>query len=236
MTKQNDVLSRRHEQTGAWFFNSSEFRDWVSGPAKMLWCPGIPGAGKTVLASISVDYLKTVFKDENVAVLCVFCSYADQGNQKTIDLVASILEQLVRIKGVTDELRVICRQHQMRNTRPGLPELSEILQSVFRGFTKAFIVIDALDECPETTRESFLGEIYKLRHLAHLLVTSRHSSSVAHLFPDPLRLEIHASNTDLEMYVRSKTQQDHHLARIVRQDLSLQEEIVVTVVGNARGM
>lgn len=53
---------------------------------------------------------------------------------------------------------------------------------------------------------------------------------------DPLHLEIHASNTDLELYVGSKIQQDHHLARNVRHDLSLQEEIVVTVVGNAKGM
>lgn len=142
VTKQNDVLSRRHEKTGAWFLNSSEFVNWVAGPARMLWCPGIPGAGKTVIASVSVDHLQTIFKDEDAAVLCIFCSYADQAHQTSVDLVASILEQMVQTKGVTDEIRALHRRHQTRTTRPGLKELSDLLQSVIQSFPKVFIVID----------------------------------------------------------------------------------------------
>lgn len=202
----------------------------------MLWCPGIPGAGKTVLASIAVDYLKTTFKDEDVAVLFVFCNHADQGNQKSIDLVASVLAQLVQARGVTDEVRTLYQRHQTRATRPGLREISDLLQSVIQASTKVFIVIDALDECPETTRETFVGEIQRLRDTAHLLVTSRQISFIARGFPNAIQLEIHASDSDLEIYIRSKTQQDPRLARHLEQDPSLQEVVVATIIDNARGM
>ena len=206
----------------------------------MLWCPGIPGAGKTVLASIAVDHLRTTFKDQESALLCVFCSYADQERQTSTDLVASILEQLVRTKRITSEIRSLYQRHQTRTTHPGLAELSKLLQSMIEKSAKVFIIIDALDECPKTTRRAFVGEIHKLRSRAHLLVTSRPASAIAHAhdleFHDAIHLEIHALNTDLEMYIRAKTQQDHALARYLKQDLLLQEEVVTTIIDNAKGM
>ena len=44
---QNDLLVRRQEGTGLWFLNSEEFMQWMNEPNQTLFCPGIPGAGKT---------------------------------------------------------------------------------------------------------------------------------------------------------------------------------------------
>jgi len=40
-SKQSDVLSGRLEQTGEWFLESDEFKDWFKGTQKTLWCRGI---------------------------------------------------------------------------------------------------------------------------------------------------------------------------------------------------
>ena len=49
-TKQRDVASKRHEGTGEWFLACEKFTAWLSGSAdSVLWCPGEPGAGKTVM-------------------------------------------------------------------------------------------------------------------------------------------------------------------------------------------
>ena len=197
--KQSDILSRRHEQTGAWFLNSSEFQSWMAGPPRMLWCSGMPGAGKTVLASVSCDYLKAIFENKDVAVLCIFFNYTDPGHQTCVDLVSSILLQLVQTKGVTEELRTIYHRHQARASRPAHEELWNLLQPMIQEFTKVFIIIDALDECPEPTRSAFVGEMHKLGSFAHLLVTSRHGCSVAHEFQDAVQREIHALDTDLDL-------------------------------------
>lgn len=234
--KQKDTFRRRHEQTGDWFLKSSEFQTWITDSAQTLFCPGIPGAGKTILASVAVDYLRNRFDDAGSAVVCVFCNHADEGHQRHIDLVASILEQLLQRKGVTDELMMLYQRHQSRRTHPEPGELLELLYSTIQDFERVFVIIDALDECPETTRKEFVNEVHRLRSVASLLITSRQVKSIEDEFHDATHLEIHALDTDLEIYIRTRTQQDHRLVLYMEKDPSLQEEIVQTILGNARGM
>ncbi|OXV08527.1 hypothetical protein Egran_03710, partial [Elaphomyces granulatus] len=47
-----EVLSTRQTGTGTWFINKEEFQTWLHNEKQLLYCPGIPGAGKTVLASM----------------------------------------------------------------------------------------------------------------------------------------------------------------------------------------
>ena len=46
--KHHDCLSRRQEGTGSWILESVEFKSWVQGKGKLLWCSGMPGAGKSI--------------------------------------------------------------------------------------------------------------------------------------------------------------------------------------------
>lgn len=39
--KQADVLQSVQPGTGKWFLESDKFRNWLSGDASLLWCPGI---------------------------------------------------------------------------------------------------------------------------------------------------------------------------------------------------
>jgi ankyrin repeat domain-containing protein 50 len=52
--KHKDVRARRLEDTGQWLLDREEFRIWRDDPQpnSILWCHGIPGAGKTVLSSV----------------------------------------------------------------------------------------------------------------------------------------------------------------------------------------
>ena len=52
----------------------------MTGEQNQLLCSGIPGAGKTVLASIVINNLLTQF-DNDVAVTWVYCSYKEKGSQ-----------------------------------------------------------------------------------------------------------------------------------------------------------
>jgi hypothetical protein len=40
-----------------WLLDSDEFQTCLDTDKQTLFCPGIPGAGKTILSSIVVDYL-----------------------------------------------------------------------------------------------------------------------------------------------------------------------------------
>ena len=38
---QNDVYTRCQAGTGQWFLDLPDFKDWLSGGLRTLWCPGI---------------------------------------------------------------------------------------------------------------------------------------------------------------------------------------------------
>lgn len=48
--RQNDVFEERQNGTGEWILRSEEFQDWVNGRNTTLYCSGISGSGKTVIA------------------------------------------------------------------------------------------------------------------------------------------------------------------------------------------
>ena len=45
--QQSDFISRRQAGTGEWLLGSEQFKTWVETEKQTLFCPGIPGAGKT---------------------------------------------------------------------------------------------------------------------------------------------------------------------------------------------
>jgi hypothetical protein len=51
----NDFIARRQAGTGQWLLDSTEYQTWVETNKQTLFCPGIPGAGKTILTSIVVE-------------------------------------------------------------------------------------------------------------------------------------------------------------------------------------
>jgi DNA replication protein DnaC len=94
--QQQDIITRRQEGTGQWFIDSAEFKRWLQGSDKTLFCPGIPGAGKTMMAAIVVNHLCRTTRGDNIGVAYLFCSYKEQADQSTASLLAALLKQLVQ--------------------------------------------------------------------------------------------------------------------------------------------
>src|ERR1700712_1045056 len=92
--QQHDFISRKEEGTGQWFLDSAEFKAWQQGPEKTLFCPGIPGAGKTMIAAIAIDHLYKRSRSEEIGVAYLFCNYKAQQVQTSTALLAVVLKQL----------------------------------------------------------------------------------------------------------------------------------------------
>lgn len=57
MAEQQDVISKRQPGTGQNLLGSVEFQTWCGAANQSLVCPGIPGAGKTMLTAIFIEHL-----------------------------------------------------------------------------------------------------------------------------------------------------------------------------------
>ena len=75
-SQQNDFIERQQEGTGKWLLESNEFQQWQKGEKHILFCPGIPGAGKTITTSIVVDYLLKLHRnDGTVGIAFLYCNF-----------------------------------------------------------------------------------------------------------------------------------------------------------------
>jgi hypothetical protein len=45
--QQSDFIARRQEGSGEWLLKSGEFQQWLAQSSRTLFCPGMPGAGKS---------------------------------------------------------------------------------------------------------------------------------------------------------------------------------------------
>jgi nucleoside phosphorylase len=93
--KQQDVHSQAVEGTGTWIIDDPNFRLWLAGPNEVLWCRGVPGAGKTVLTSIIIDHLVKHYDNQNVGVAWIYLNYREKDLQTIENLFASLICQLI---------------------------------------------------------------------------------------------------------------------------------------------
>ena len=238
-SQQNDFISRRQEGTGQWLLESEEFQTWLNADKQTLFCPGIPGAGKTILTSIVVNELTTRgFNDPTIGIAYIYCNFRRQYEQKIDDLLPSLLKQLAEsqpsLPGTVTELY---NRHDAQRTRPSLDEISRSLQTITTLCSRVFILVDALDECQisDGCRQRFLSGLFNLQTKCgvNLFVTSRPISSIEKEFQGNLKLEIRASKEDVRRYLEGHMFQ---LPGFVVQSPELQEEVKTNIVKAVHGM
>jgi ankyrin repeat domain-containing protein 50 len=183
-----------------------------------------------------VDHLQRKFTDDDIAVAHIYCSYQEREEQTAANLVGSLVQQLVQqCRIIPDKVTALYKRHLRTQTRPSLREFSDLLQLLAPRFSLVVVIIDALDESPESTRENLVAEILKLQPLS-LMVTSRRISSIDLEFEQACHLEIRATHEDVRKYIEGRIKDSGRLKRHLQADPDLQKTIVDTVVNKVKGM
>jgi hypothetical protein len=235
--KQQDVYSRAEKGTGTWILDDPTFNSWLAGRHKILWCWGVPGAGKTVLASIIIDHLVNEFKTDNVGLAWVYIDYREQDLQTMETLFADLLRQLVQTRGKISDSIIKSVGVSWREAKPSLGEYQTLLQEELAQFRKTFVIIDALDELPtKSLRKVLISELRRLDPAIHLLVTSRPLQDVGDMLGNECQIEIRARNEDVILYLESLVQGSDNLRGHIEADPSLQDFMKNFVSQSADGM
>ncbi|KAJ6602566.1 hypothetical protein DFH09DRAFT_1354883 [Mycena vulgaris] len=235
--RQEDIFAARQPGTGDWFLNSEEFKAWKAGLGAKLWCPGIPGAGKTVLMSIIVDHLrKNMQPGEHIGVAAIYLNHKETKIQTPPSLLASIWRQLVLQKPISLEIRQLYEKNYEACTRPSLEDFYQILCSAIIEYSKVYVVVDALDEYPEEQRNTLLNHLAMLGPTVNIMFTSRPHFNIYTIFSTTSTLEIRATEHDIRCYVNAQTSKSLQLSSHIKSRPSLGDEIETQIVGRSDGM
>lgn len=238
-TQHSDLFQRRQPGTCQWLLDSAEYQSWLNIGKQTLFCPGIPGTGKTILTSVVVDHLITRFQnDQTVSIVYIYCSFQRKDEQKYDNLLASLLKQLAQSQNpLPKAIRDLYNRHRKKRTCPSSDEISRLVRTVASLFSRVFVVVDALDEyqASDGCRESFISELFNLQthSTTSIFATSRFVPEVTSKFDKCTILEIRANDDDVKRYLEVHMKGLPSFAQLDRQ---LQEEVKTGISEAADGM
>jgi len=214
-----------------------QWKLWLEGSesARFLWIHGIPGAGKTILASFLIRLCQDhcVATANDTACVYYYCSY--QNNQdEALPLLRWVVGQLCRNTGQIP--KGIHDIHHL-SQQPDMDLLLDALDILLSGMKTVYIVVDAVDE--SMPRADLLELIERLVtdvrfQKVQVLATSRNYFDIETVL-SRLSTSISMSNDEVDKDIRVYAK-----AEIDRKCSSwgpeLKSEVLEALVLGAKGM
>lgn len=185
-----------------------------------------------------VDYLQSTCKDDGTAIAWIYCNYKEKSTQTPENLIGALLKQLMLQRtAVSSNVKSLYEEHRKRNTRPTCEKVAQALRAEVERCSRTFIVVDALDECPEDSgfRLALLNTLRSLGNI-NLMITSRDIPAIEIQFNGKARLDIRATEEDVRRYVKGRIPHEHRLLRHVTADPALQDNMIDTIASHVDGM
>ncbi|EPS43367.1 hypothetical protein H072_2627 [Dactylellina haptotyla CBS 200.50] len=245
-SRHSTVITAREAGTGDWFLYLKEFSNWskYSGSSSgILWCNGIPGAGKSTISSVVIEHLEEVRRKDTTLQTAVAYFYFDFSN-KTIDIrnfTRNLLKQLAfhspQIpQGLVElfESYYASGKTELENQR-----IEDLLIETISKFKTTYIVVDALDECDPEQRFYVLQIFQKLASAgAKVFATSRpHPEDINEALNEARKIELSADADDIKKYINAEIARHQRSAPRARQIHSeLRSHIVESLTRKSNGM
>ena len=201
---------------------------------------------KSLSRSFLIHYLQSSFEHQDIGIAYIYCDYNKTERQTPVNLIADLLRQLVielsltkaKSESIQARLKALYESSIVQNLRPTVNECTGLLREVIKCFPKVFVVIDALDECPEAreVRYTLLKEIKTLQPQVGLLITSRYIPNIAWHLQKATQLEVKASNQDIKNYLVERLHELRNTDCLLRKEIGLHDIIVKIILEKASGM
>ncbi|TFK24828.1 ankyrin [Coprinopsis marcescibilis] len=232
---QVDTLRKRVPNTCSWILDYQQFQRWLV-EGGILWGTGIPGAGKTILASIVIDYLHSIAnEDANVCVAFAYCRYTEPITIE--DILSALVKQLLERhpKKVSVFVKPMYDRHQRTGTRPTQEELLELLEQISSSnvFSAMFFAIDGLDEASSDTQVDILSSLSSFN--IRFFITSRPLDTLKELVPTAVFFDVALRDLDVVLLINQKMKRSPNLRKLLEID-GWKESLVSNILRRSSGM
>ncbi|SCN76759.1 uncharacterized protein FFB20_05357 [Fusarium fujikuroi] len=163
--------------TGSWMLRSQHWNDWLASSTRCLWVHGIPGSGKTILASWLIEnvqsHCKRVSTEKSPCVSAYYYCYFGHHQDEAAPFLRCVITQLSR---QADVISTLTHDLYKRGGEPSISELLGALAQLLLVLSGVYIVIDAVDESdPREELLEVIGTLVTDQRFCNvqILVTSR---------------------------------------------------------------
>ena len=264
--RHQDISNRRLDGVGDWVLQRNEFKSWrrnQDGPASpTLLCYGGQGVGKTYIryksvlqksqamltkfnnktSSLVIDTLHDQACGQNIAVLSLYCDYQAQKDQSAINMIGSLLGQVV-VGGARIPVEVKSAFDGSKK-RGGqglrLPSMLKLFTKTTNSFERVYICIDAVDELLSQNRSELLRALRQIIQDApntRLFLTGRpyiRAELDKYLTLGAYIIHIVTEKEDITRYLTQKMDEDDADPKLMTEDLK--NDIIKTMLGKASEM
>ena len=242
--RSNHDMSRklRCPRTGLWLTEGEEFRQWLKTNNARLWFYGIPGAGKTVLASSVIEEaLRT--SGPSTAVAFFYCDYKDAATQDLSNMLGSLAQQFAKqdeesFAKLRDFYATNNPEHR-QDVKYDSEDLLVLVKAVTVVFDCAMIIVDGLDECGNNT-PMVVDALASLNDgegvTVKTIFLSRNEIEIRERLEKYTEVSIAARSSDLRLYVAAEIDLRMRKKRLRIKDQSLKGHILERLVEGADGM
>jgi hypothetical protein len=95
LQQHRDAIARHQHGTGDWFLDEDSYQTWAGSSCGTLVCPGVPGAGKTIMAALVIERQIRVAQTSKKPVVFIYFNYKRQDQQTLRHTLQTFLRQVV---------------------------------------------------------------------------------------------------------------------------------------------
>lgn len=225
---QSHLVHNRQPGTRKWLLESDEWESWLGSKEKTLYCPGIPGSGKTFTTAMVIENIDCLSKRHDWIFAYVFCSYQQRKENMCEILLRSLLRMILeQTTQVSDEIQ----RWSTRNKDPSIEEIKEQFRLSVEDHTRTVLIVDALDELDRVSIE-LVSHLFDLQRAVgvNLYFTSRDLPHIGMRFKaGTMVVPIKATEHDVGAYLASQMVKPG-VPNFIRSNQDVQDEIQKTII------
>lgn len=240
------ALKSRQPGTGDWLAKSESFQAWSQHDHGLFWLRGLPGCGKTVLTSTVVEYIQNSLtsKDDGITLAYFYIDYRDPAKQNLDACLATLVRQMIdqNPKGIAKLERL--KEQKQRSLSQNLTtnEYIGILQILASLQTKAYVVIDALDETSDPG--PFVDALKQIagsdcKTPTAVFVSSRNNTDLENILKPIVTSRVFVSNEenhDVRLFIDTEVKQRFTSVKLKVPDVEIINLTIAKLVARADGL
>ena len=226
---------------------SHVYTQWKIQRSSTLWLYGIPGCVKTIISSTIIEDSEKTFP--SATILNFYFDFSDDRKQTLENIVRPLIIQLYhKSMNARKQLDLLFYSCEARSRQPTHESLCQVFFHMVDSLERAYIVLDALDECSTWVGPRTQGLLSWISHLlgsgrknVQFLVTSRleHDMqwTLTNVLNEDYRIPIRSDliRDDINAYVHTRVREGGGLKRWQKHS-DVQEEIEAALMHNTNGV